>query len=325
MSVTQTATPGGVTIVTQTRVRAGREDEFAKWQQHIGTAASEFPGFIEQTVMPPNPPAQIDWVILQRFASLEAATSWLNSKERLALIEHALPMLVGQDDIHILKDDAVGVLPSPVSAVIATRLKPGAEAAYRTWEQKIATAQSKAKGFQGYRFEPPIPGVQDSWLAIVRFDSDLNLQAWMNSPERMALLKEAEPFTEESHARIVRTGFDQWFKVAQGASPPAAWKMNMLVLMTLYPAVFIFGSLVQTPLLTKQGVPFWLALFIGNIVSVLLLSWLVPWTSQRFDWWLTPKGSSITRINLIGTCVVIGVYILCLLAFAWYSGSPLAR
>jgi uncharacterized protein len=96
MSVTQTATPGGVTIVTQTRVRAGREDEFAKWQQHIGTAASEFPGFIEQTVMPPNPPAQIDWVILQRFASLEAATSWLNSKERLALIEHALPMLVGQ-------------------------------------------------------------------------------------------------------------------------------------------------------------------------------------------------------------------------------------
>ena len=30
MSVTQTATPGGVTIVTQTRVRAGREDEFAK-------------------------------------------------------------------------------------------------------------------------------------------------------------------------------------------------------------------------------------------------------------------------------------------------------
>jgi uncharacterized protein len=325
MTVTQTATPGGVTIVTQTRVRAGREDEFAKWQQHIGTAASEFPGFIEQTVMPPNPPAQIDWVILQRFASLEAATSWLNSKERLALIEYALPMLVGQDDIHILKDDAVGVLPSPVSAVIATRLKPGVEAEYRAWEQKIAAAQSKAKGFQGYRFEAPIPGVQESWLAIVRFDSDASLQAWMNSPVRLALLKEAEPFTEEFHARIVRTGFDQWFKVAEGAPQPAAWKMNMLVLMMLYPVVFIFGVLVQTPFMTNKGVPFWLALFVGQIVSVTLLNWLVPWTAQRFGWWLAPRGPSVTRINLIGTSIVIGIYAMCLLAFAWYSGSPLAR
>lgn len=173
MPVTQTATPGGVTIVTQTRVRAGREDGFSAWQKRISSVASESPGFIEQTVMPPNPPAQIDWVILQRFVSLEAATSWLNSKERLGMIEHALPMLVGQDDIHILKDDAVGVLPSPVSVVIATKLKPDVEAQFRAWEQKIATAQSKARGFQGYRFEPPIPGVQDSWLAILRFDSDV--------------------------------------------------------------------------------------------------------------------------------------------------------
>ena len=148
--------------------------------------------------MPPNPPAQIDWVILLRFESLETATSCLNSKERLDLIEHALPLLVGQDDIHILKDNAPGVLRAPVSA-IATRLKPGTEAAYRAWEKKVAAAQAKAKGFQGYRFEPPIPGVQESWLAIVRFDSDANLQVWMNSPVRLSLLKEAEPFTEEFH------------------------------------------------------------------------------------------------------------------------------
>ena len=98
MSVPQRATPGGVSIVTQTRVRAGKEEEFASWQRGIGAAIAAFPGFIEQTVMPPNPPAQIDWVILQRFESLETATSWLNSKERLDLIEHALPLLVGQDD-----------------------------------------------------------------------------------------------------------------------------------------------------------------------------------------------------------------------------------
>jgi uncharacterized protein len=319
MTVTQTATPGGVTIVTQTRVRAGRDDEFSAWQKRISTVASEFPGFIEQTVMPPNPPAQIDWVILQRFVSLEAATSWLNSKERLGMIEHALPMLVGQDDIHILKDDAVGVLPSPVSAVIATKLKPDVEAQYRAWEQKVAITQSKARGFQGYRFESPIPCVQDSWLAILRFDSDVNLQAWMSSPERLALLKEAEPFTEEFHARIVRTGFDQWFKVAEGAPQPAAWKMNIVVLMMLYPVVFIFGVLVQTPFMTNKGVPFWLALFVGQIFSVIVLNWLVPWSARRFDWWLSPQSPSVARINLIGAGVVIGLYAVCLLVFGVYS------
>ena len=49
----------GVTIVTQTRVRAGRDEEYGAWQTRIGTFASEFPGF-EQTVMAPKPPAQID-------------------------------------------------------------------------------------------------------------------------------------------------------------------------------------------------------------------------------------------------------------------------
>jgi hypothetical protein len=56
------------------------------------------------------------------------------------------------------------------------------------------------------------------------------------------------------------------------------------------PVVFLFGAWVQTPILIgKGGLPFWLALFIGNIVSVLLLNWLVPWVSRGFGWWLAPK------------------------------------
>ena len=68
----------------------------------------------------------------------------------------------------------------------------------------MVAAQSRAPGFQGYRFEPPVPGVQENWLAILRFDTEANLQRWLDSPERRTLLQEAAPFTEESHARIVR-------------------------------------------------------------------------------------------------------------------------
>src|SRR5207249_3546463 len=132
---------------------------------------------IEQTVMPPNPPAQTDWVIFQSFATAEAAGAWLKSNRRLELLETALPILVGQD-IHIISNDGVGVLPAPACAVISTRVKSGAEVAYRIWQHKIAAVHARAKGCQGCRLEPPIPGLQDKWLVILRFDCEANLQAW---------------------------------------------------------------------------------------------------------------------------------------------------
>ena len=122
-------------------------------------------------------------------------------------------------------------------------------------------------------------------------------------------MQDANPFTEEFHARIVRTGFDQWFPVpAGGAAPPAVWKMNMLVLLMLYPIVFLFGFFVQTPFLTGRGLPFAIALFIGNIVSVVLLSYLVPWMAERFSWWLQPAGAHPRRIEIAGAALVVALY-----------------
>jgi uncharacterized protein len=308
---------GAVTIVTQTRVRPESADAFARWQGETSKEIAGFPGFIEQKVMPPSPPTQVDWVILQRFASAREATAWLNSEQRLQRIHGAAPMLVGRDDISIVHDGATGVLPSPVSAVISTRIKPGQESAYRAWEQRIAAAQSRSPGFQGYRFEPPIPGVQEHWLAILRFDTEANLQKWLDSPERHQLLQHAASFTEEFHARVVRSGFDQWFQIpTDGAPAPPVWKMNMLVLLMLYPVVFLFGFFVQTPLLIgRLGLPFAIALFLGNVVSVLLLTYLVPWTSNRFAWWLQPKRANDQRTAIAGTAVLLALYGLMVLVF----------
>ena len=58
------ASAAPVTVVTQTRVREGMSEEFARWQAAISAAVAEFPGFITQSVLPPNPPVQADWVIV---------------------------------------------------------------------------------------------------------------------------------------------------------------------------------------------------------------------------------------------------------------------
>ncbi|QRG07755.1 antibiotic biosynthesis monooxygenase [Xanthobacter dioxanivorans] len=299
------APAGSVTVVIQTRVLEGHEAAFAAWQEETQKVIAGFPGFIEQSIAPPAPPTQVDWVILQRFASTDAAVGWLNSGARLARLAGVTHMLAGRDDVHLVRDGASGVLPAPIAMVISTRLKPGQEAAYRAWEQRIAAAQSRAPGFQGYRFEAPIPGVQEDFLSILRFDTEANLNAWLLSPERKAMLAEAEPFTAEFHTRLARTGFDQWFGTTAGQAP-AAWKQNMLVVLMLYPVVFLFGALVQTPLL-QQGakLPFPVALFVGNVVSVLLLSLLVPWVSRRFGWWLRP-GSR--WIDAVGAGVLVLLY-----------------
>jgi hypothetical protein len=312
------AQAGTVTVVTQTRVRDGMVAEFARWQSTIGAAAAEFPGFIEQSIVPPSPPVQVDWVIVQRFASAEAASAWLRSDWRTRLLDDVQPMLVGPDDVHVVRDNTGGARPAPVSAVISTRVKPGQEAAYRAWEQRIAAAQAKFAGFRGYRFEPPIPGVQDDWLAILRFDTDRDLQEWLDSPERRKLLEESAPLVEEFHARVVRTGFEQWFPIgAHRTAAPAVWKQNMIVLLLLYPVVFLFGLWVQTPLLIGRiGLPFWLALFVGNVVSVVLLNWLVPLTSRGFGWWLSPPRDPGGRISITGGLLIIALYAASLLVFS---------
>jgi antibiotic biosynthesis monooxygenase (ABM) superfamily enzyme len=90
----------------------------------------------------------------------------------------------------------------------------------------------------------------------------------------------------------------------------------MLVLLMLYPVVFLFAVFVQTPLLTgRAGLPFAVALFIGNVASVLLLAYLVPWTSNRFSWWLHPVGANVRRVDLAGATLLVALYALMVLAF----------
>jgi antibiotic biosynthesis monooxygenase (ABM) superfamily enzyme len=308
---------GPITIVTQTRVRPESEKGFAEWQDGTSRAIARFPGFLNQTVMPPSPPAQVDWVVLQRFADIDSATAWLHSAERQERVAGVRPLLIGQDDVHLVRDGTSGAQPAPVSIVISTRIKPDCEAAYRAWELRIAAAQTKAPGFQGYRFEPPIRGVQDDWLSVLRFDSEANLEKWLASPERLQLLEEAKPFTEEFHARVARTGFEQWFQTAAGRSAaPPVWKQNLIVLLLLYPVVFLFGAVVQTPLLYKwMGLPFAIARFVGKVVSIIILNYLVPWTSARFAWWLEPAQSHRTKIDILGMALVSALYLVLVIAF----------
>ena len=204
--------------------------------------------------------------------------------------------------------------------MISAAIKPGQEEAFRAWNQRITAAEAQYPGFVGHKLSPPLPGVQDDWVTILTFDSEANLDGWLNSAERLSLLQESSPFANEFHTRKVRSGFEQWFAVPGGAPLPPVWKQNMLTLLALYPVVFLFGYFVGTPILERQlRLPFFLALFLSNIASVLILTWLVPWISGRFSWWLRPAGAETQRQNLVGTVTVAVLYLLILLVFSRFA------
>ena len=317
MTTSATQAENAVTIVTQITVRPESTAAFEAWQTETSQIIATFPGFLKQTMLPPSPPAQDDWVILQRFADSDCAIGWLRSPKRLERLNLVQPLLTGRADVHVVRGMSNTPAPTPVSAIISTRVRPGCEEAFRRWEQKVAVTQVAARGLQGYRFEPPIAGVQADWLTILRFDTQENLQAWLDSPVRKAMLAEAADLTEDFHYRVARTGFDQWFPIAkEGTKPPAVWKQNMIVLLMLFPVVFLFGYLVQVPLLQRRlGIPFAFALLIGNIVSIVLLNWLVPWTNNRFLWWLDSRPSGQRANDAKGALLIAAVLIVLAVVF----------
>jgi antibiotic biosynthesis monooxygenase (ABM) superfamily enzyme len=315
------ASTAPVTVVTQTRVAAGHDAEFSRWQEEVNGVLAGIPGYLDHSVIPPNPPAQVDWVIVQRFKSAEAARGWLQSEQRLRLLEKIQPLLIGQDDVHLFEDDSDHKVAAPVTTIISHRVLPGKEAAFVEWQRRIAAVEATFEGFSGYRFEPPVPGVQDDWVTMLRFDSDAHLDAWLNSEQRQQLLKETPDFSPEFHVRKVKTGFDSWFTAGTrpGAEPPAAWKQNMVVLLVLYPTVFLFGFFVGTPFLMNRGVPFWLTLFLSNAASTILLGyWFTPQVSRALMWWLSPTRTSPPWTNWAGAGLVALLYGLCLLVFSQF-------
>jgi uncharacterized protein len=317
------AEPGAVaatvSVVVQTRVAAGHDQDFVRWQDKLFETVARFPGYIDHAVTPPNPPVQVDWVIIFRFATADAARGWLNSEERLKLLAEIQPYLVGQDDVHLFTDTDGPRHTPPVTAIISMRILPEQEQAFLEWQRRIDALESTFPGFEGYRLEPPVPGVQDDWVSVLRFDTDEHLENWLKSPERARILEEAPKFTVPFHVRKAHTGFEPWFMSGKppGTEPPAWWKMDMIVLMMLYPSVAFFNVVIGKPILGPLGVPFWLQLFLGNVFTTVFLAWpLVPKASEVLDWWLHPKPNSPASTRLAGIAAVAVVYLVCMLVIS---------
>jgi hypothetical protein len=172
--------------------------------------------------------------------------------------------------------------------VMVTEIKPGKEAAYRAWANRIQKLQATFPGYLGSFVQPP-QHKETGWTTVLRFDSAPNLDRWLKSDARAAMVKDSEDLVAGFHAQRVDTSFPGWVAndPATGA-PPNMWKTACLVLLTLFPVVMLelrflnphieaFNPAVRT--------------FIGNAISVGLTTWpLMPLAIVGFHAWLFPEG-----------------------------------
>lgn len=277
------------TLLICARVLPGREAAFAEWQGRWQSALVASAAASSVELWPSAPPDQQEVVGLARFASLEELRRWRRGDINRQLIEEARPLAEGGVVMQLVGQAAVEYTSTRgATMVIVTQIRPGKEAAYRTWANRIQQVQATFPGFIGSFVQPPQRGEAD-WTTILRFDSAKNLERWLNSKERARMVAESEDLVGGFLAQRVDTSFPGWVPndPATG-SPPSMWKTAALVLLTLFPVVMLELRFLNPQLESLNPA---VRTFIGNAISVALTTWpLMPLAILGFHAWLYPEG-----------------------------------
>jgi uncharacterized protein len=312
------STADSATVVTSQKVRAGHVDEYQRWQAETNEAAREFMGFEGAEVYPPGAGSENEWVAVFRFSGIEYLTAWLESDRRRELLAEGQRLFEGTPTQEVLRGGAPAEqAPETVTAVISHVVEPGREEGFLRWQQKVLKAQEKSPGFMGSELFKPVEGVQERWVVVFRFDSRQHLEDWLASDTRSRLLEEGRDYFTSYDVRKVGSAFSGWFRFGAGAedAAPPNWKQAMSVILALYPTVMVLNLTVGFEL-DSLGVPGYIGLFIGNVLSVSALTWLLmPLVNRTFAFWLLPDRARGLRVHVTGSLVMMLCYLLFIVIF----------
>jgi antibiotic biosynthesis monooxygenase (ABM) superfamily enzyme len=159
------------------------------------------------------------------------------------------------------------------------------------------------------------------WISVVRFADDAALDEWLASAQRSEALVDLNATIEGDFEQVTRrTPFGSIVRVVNGSVRTTPnWKNAMTVFMVLFPTVMLLTRFLS-PVLHDWGFNPGLAMWVSNIASVALLTWLfMPWATRIFAFWLDPIDGASPRTSLIGALIVAGV---CLAFLAVFLAVP---
>lgn len=293
--------------VTAVSIFHAGEGSFTEWAGWLTASAAGTPGCLSTRISDASPDLQP--AVAVTFADEDALDRWLDGPARAEVLSSgrsagwwpAAPVLVLTD----------GATPPGVAA-FRHRVTGDRIDEFRTAQRELTAAAAAFAGYEGTSLF-----VDDDALSVLRFRSDRHLAAWLSSAERDASLPELRSSLDRDFAAVSgTTGFGTTVRADQGRILMTPnWKSAMMVLLVLYPTVMLLSRFVG-PVLNGAGAPPWLALWLSQVASVVLMQWwLVPWASRPFRRWLDPVDGSGRRSSLAGAVVVLVLYAGTLLLF----------
>lgn len=204
-----------------------------------------------------------------------------------------------------------------MTEVFITEVNPDKVELFKSWTAKIHQLEALFPGFKGmYVQAPQVPG-NKNWITLLCFDSEKNLNRWLESKERKQVLSETKSFVNCLENHTIVSPYSGWFSSLIVEGPKIApLKQGMLVLLLLFPIVMLEFKYFF-PKMTHVNLA--LATFLGNVISVSLITWpCMPTAIKILKWWLV-KPSQLA--NFLGFLLIFGLYLLEIALF-WNFISP---
>jgi antibiotic biosynthesis monooxygenase (ABM) superfamily enzyme len=217
-----------------------------------------------------------------------------------------------------LREDEVtdNVANGVVTEVVTTYVKPGQDHEYQTWAEKIHQAEAQFPGYRGGYLQPAASQRQHYWTTLVRFATPEQLDRWLTSDVRKALLRQHDELVQSWEHHRLPSWFSGWFPTdATSSESPKSWKQSMLVILMLFPIVMLEIRFLSPFLTAVSTAP---ATFIGNVISVILRGWLfMPLAIAPMKWWLLPGRDSPKWKNALGLALLVGLYAVEITVLSW--------
>ncbi len=288
----------------------GGDGSFAEWADTVVASASAAAGHVAAWVSMVDGP--FEPALAVSFGTSAAADDWLDSAER-AEVMHAGAALGWRSAAPALLLDGTGAPPPGISA-FRHQLRAGRVGEFLESQTDLTAA---ASGFSGYEGTSLFVQGEEEALSVLRFRTDRQLAAWTSSRQRENALPSLRSSLRGDFASVSgTTAFGTTVRAEGGrVLMTPNWKSAMLVLLVLYPTVMLLSRFLG-PQLDRSGADPWLALWLSQVASIVLMQWwLMPWASKPFRRWLDPVEGSGWRSNLAGAAAIALIYLVTLSLF----------
>lgn len=197
---------------------------------------------------------------------------------------------------------------SRATAVVVQRVPAESAEWFMEWQRGVSAASEAFSGHMGTDVYPPPGGKGGDWVAVITFDHEKSLQAWLDSPERREWVDKLQAHIGAFDLKVTPGGLGPWFAgcmQGQGAAATPGWKMVLVVLLGLYPTVMLL-TLFPGPYTQPLGLA--VSMLIGNALSVSALQWgVMPVLNVLSRPWLAANGEAEKTYSRVGLAVILAL------------------